>query len=217
MTAKPWSKFYWPDWRDPRLRMCSLAARGLWMDMLSLMHEGVPYGHLLINGVAPSARQLASLVGAAEREVIALLAMLDEAGVFSKTDNGTIYSRRMVRDAERSSRDKANGSMGGNPQLKAGVNPQDKTQKSGARNQESGRVPLSKINGLISHAASSEQAVSREEKRRRWAANITTWLYANEDSDRADQIVEGWQRGEQWAREQFERVDKILKANKGAA
>lgn len=79
------------------------------------------------------------------------------------------------------------------------------------------KVPLAKINGLISHAAASKPNISGEEKRRRWAAKVTTWLYANEQPDRADQIVEAWQRGEGWAQEQFERVSKILQASKGAA
>lgn len=81
------------------------------------------------------------------------------------------------------------------------------------------KVSLQKINGLISHAAASERTISSEEKRRRWAAKVTTWLYQHETADRADQIVEAWQRGEAWADEQFERVSKILHANKskGAA
>jgi hypothetical protein len=44
-------KFYPSDWRsDPMLRLCSLAARGLWMEMMCLMHEAEPYGSLLVNG-----------------------------------------------------------------------------------------------------------------------------------------------------------------------
>ena len=80
----PWMKFYPSDWRaDPALRMCSLAARGLWMEMLSIMHEADPRGSLLINGNAISAKQLASLCGASLRETVALLHELDVAGVFT--------------------------------------------------------------------------------------------------------------------------------------
>jgi hypothetical protein len=82
--------------------MCSLAARGLWADMLALMHEATPYGHLLINGKAPDAKQLAALVGARPGEVQFCLNELDGAGVFSRTAEGVVYSRRMVRDRERS-------------------------------------------------------------------------------------------------------------------
>jgi hypothetical protein len=136
MTA-PWLKFYPSDWRsDPKLRMCSLAARGLWMEMLCLMHEATPRGSLLVNGVPVTERQLATLVGATAREITALVAQLGAAGVFSREDNGTIYSRRMRRDEEKATRDKANGKAGGNPRLKAGVNPLDKAQKLEARSQK---------------------------------------------------------------------------------
>jgi hypothetical protein len=126
----PWMKFFPADWRaDPALRMCSLAARGLWMEMLSIMHEADPRGSLLINGNTISAKQLASLCGATLRETIALLTELEAAGVFSRADDGTIFSRRMKRDDEKAARDKTNGKAGGNPRLNAGVNPPDKAQR----------------------------------------------------------------------------------------
>jgi hypothetical protein len=132
----PWMKFFPADWRaDPALRMCSLAARGLWMEMLSIMHEAAPRGSLLINGNTIGAKQLASLCGATPRETIALLTELEAAGVFGCADDGTIFSRRMKRDDAKAARDKANGKAGGNPCLNAGVNPSDKSQSPEARNQ----------------------------------------------------------------------------------
>ncbi|MCA3268483.1 MAG: hypothetical protein ING19_20760 [Azospirillum sp.] len=153
---QPWMKFFPSDWRaDPALRMCSFAARGLWVDLMTLMHEAEPYGHLLVSGKSPTARQLSGLLGGGLKEIEALLAELEEAGVFSKTDEGVIYSRRMTRDHARAQKDKANGKGGGNPRLKGavkgsdnpplnpGVNPQanpgvevgDKAQKPEARSQ----------------------------------------------------------------------------------
>jgi hypothetical protein len=133
----PWIKFYPTDWRaDPKLRMCSVAARGLWMEMLCLMHEADPRGSLLVNGHAVSDKQLASLAGITCREATGLLTELEANGVFSR-DDGVIYSRRIRRDIEREARDKANGRKGGNPNVKGGVNPQpngqDKAQKLEAR------------------------------------------------------------------------------------
>jgi hypothetical protein len=128
MSVNPWMKFYPTDWRgDAALRSVSFAARGLWMDMLSLMHEADPYGHLLVNGRAPPADRLARMLGGALEEVTQLLDELEEQGVFSRTGDGIIYSRRMVRDYAKAARDKANGSAGGNPNIKrngpVGVNP----------------------------------------------------------------------------------------------
>jgi hypothetical protein len=61
--------------------------------------------------------------------------------VLSREGDGTIFSRRMRRDEARAARDKANGSMGGNPRLQPalkredtpGVEPPDKAQKPEAR------------------------------------------------------------------------------------
>lgn len=117
----PWMKFYPTDWRsDPKLRICSLAARGLWMELLCIMHEANPRGFLVSNGSQLSDKQLAALVGTTTRELNALLNELEAAGVFSRDENGTIYSRRMVRDAERQAKDKANGHLGGAPGIRRG-------------------------------------------------------------------------------------------------
>lgn len=121
--SHPWMKFYPSDWRsDPALRSCSIGARGLWAEIICVMHEATPYGSLLVNGQKVSEKQLASLAGITQRETISMLGELDLAGVFSRQDDGVIFSRRMRRDYERASRDKANGKLGGNKTL-MGVNP----------------------------------------------------------------------------------------------
>jgi len=103
MGKNPWMKFYPTDWRaDPKLRMCSLAARGLWMELIAVAHEASPYGHVLVNGNAPDIAALARMVGVSESEMQSLVDELDRNGVFSRTRSGIIYSRRMVRDAKKS-------------------------------------------------------------------------------------------------------------------
>jgi len=115
---RPWMKWYPSDWRgEPKLRMCSLAARGLWADMISYMHEGQPYGHFTIEGHAPNTAEIAALVSRPLGEVEIALAELDERQVFSRTPDGVIYSRRMVRDEEKARRDHRHGKNGGNPKL----------------------------------------------------------------------------------------------------
>jgi len=124
-VSQPWMKWYPADWRaDPRLRMCSLAARGLWADLLSYMHEGTPYGHLTINGMTPSLADIAALVARPLAEVRKALAELEERQVFSR-EGETIYSRRMVRDNQKATKDRESGKRGGNPALRKGVNPPD--------------------------------------------------------------------------------------------
>lgn len=101
--SAPWLKFYPRDWRgDQALRVVSLAARGLWMEMLCVMHEASPRGHLIIGANAVTADALARSVGAGTAEVQALLDELRNAGVFDQSRNGVILSRRMIADEKRS-------------------------------------------------------------------------------------------------------------------
>ena len=99
MSKNPWFKFCPSDWRgDPKLRMCSIAARGLWIEMMCIMHEAKPYGHLLIEGESVSDAELARAIGMDAGEVETLIAELEKWAVFSRNGKGVIYSRRMVRD-----------------------------------------------------------------------------------------------------------------------
>lgn len=116
--ANPWMKFHPQDWRaDERLRMCSLPARGLWLEMMCIMHRAEKYGFLLIAGKAPTDTQLAFQVGTTPEQVSQLLAELRAAEVYSATSSGVIYSRRMVRDEKKSKINAKNGKKGGEASL----------------------------------------------------------------------------------------------------
>lgn len=159
--SRPWMKFYPVNWRaDPRLRMCSLAARGLWIDLISYMHEGEPYGHLTIDGAKPDINDIAALIGRPVAEVRRALDELESRQVFSRDEGGVIYSRRMVRDKARAEQDSKNGKGGGNPKLKpadnGGVNPPDKTQRLETRDQK-----VSEPNGSGAEPAPPEDPRTR--------------------------------------------------------
>jgi hypothetical protein len=103
--SQPWMKFYPRDWRgDQALRAVSIAARGLWMECLCVMHEASPYGHLVLNGAPVEAPILARMTGTTEEEVKALMAELAQAGVSSVTRGGVVFSRRMVTDFARANK-----------------------------------------------------------------------------------------------------------------
>ena len=166
MTAQPpkqpWMKFYPSDWKsDDAVRICSLGARGLWIEMLCLMHQAAPRGSLLINGKHVSVRQLAGLSGAPVGDIEVFLLELEEAGVFSRDEDGTIYSRRIRRDEAKAAIDRANGLTGGNPGLKKVVNPsnngKDKAQKPEARDQKPEKKDSEPI-GSAAGAAIDEDA-----------------------------------------------------------
>lgn len=117
VLKRPAFQFYPSDWRnDAALQSCSIAARGLWHELLCVMHECTPYGYLAINGVGMDETQAARLVGVSPAEFRKLLAELERFGVFSRTD-GVIYSRRMVKDEHLRETRAAAGRLGGNPNL----------------------------------------------------------------------------------------------------
>ncbi len=123
----PYFPFYAGDWmKDTSLRSVSIAARGLWFEMLCLMHESERRGFLQINGKPPTLEQLARMTGCSTEEASRCLLELETALVFSTTNDGIIYSRRMKRDEEKRRNAIKNGKLGGNPKLKEGVNPRDK-------------------------------------------------------------------------------------------
>jgi hypothetical protein len=113
---RPAFQFYPGDWlRDTALRTCSIGARGLWIDMICFMHEGNPYGHLKVNQKVILPANLAVMCGATLQDIEGWLGELSSAGVFEKTEDGTIYSRRMIRMKSFVKLRAAGGKLGGNP------------------------------------------------------------------------------------------------------
>jgi hypothetical protein len=118
--AHPYIKFYGRDWiGDTALRMCSIDERGLWIDLLCLMMQGEPYGHLAINGRALSDDEVSRTIGLELNTYKGTLYRLMERGIPSKTESGMIFSRRLVRDHERFVVGSISGKKGGgNPRLR---------------------------------------------------------------------------------------------------
>lgn len=101
MSKLPHIQLYPGDWLKDNLAGCSLAAQGLWLRMMFMAHDAERYGYLAMNGSAIPSDFIARKCGCdglAQYET--LLAELDRAGVPSRTPDGVIYSRRMVRDAK---------------------------------------------------------------------------------------------------------------------
>ena len=135
MSKRPSFQFYPSDWRkESGLRLCSIGARGLWIEMLMLMHEGEPYGHLTIQGRPIDPEMLARLIGVDTAPARKMLRELEFNGVFSRTPEGLIFSRRMVRDedarerrAEGGKAGAEHGNKGGSHGSKGGRPPKEKT------------------------------------------------------------------------------------------
>lgn len=148
----PAFQFYPADWlKDPTLRSVSLAARGLWIDLLCLMSESERRGYLQdANGGPLDEKRIARMTGCAPQTAKKLLRELEDCGVFSRTETeGIIYSRRMVRDEQIRQQNRANGSMGGNPALKRSDNPSD--------NRPSNRNPTPSTSSSTSSSLTPEE------------------------------------------------------------
>lgn len=116
----PAIQFYPGDWLRDHVAGCSLAAQGLWLRMMILMHDSERYGYLVMNGSPIPPESIARRCGCdslAHYET--LLTELDSARVPERTKDGLIHSRRMVRDEKKRRLCAAAGRRGGgNPTFK---------------------------------------------------------------------------------------------------
>ena len=96
----PAFQFYPGDWmKDPALRACSCPSRGLWIDMICLMHESPVRGHLVLpTGIPLTNIQLSRIVGLSQEETVEYLTELEMAGVLSIGPVEEYVCKRMVRD-----------------------------------------------------------------------------------------------------------------------
>ncbi len=191
--AQPYLPFYASDWRgDVALRSCSLAARGLWIEMMAIMHEAKPYGHLIIgrkpvtlDDVAPLALQVAAPIADVRRAIIELR----DADVFTVNEDGVIISRRMIRDEKRREADrnrkaeeaaKKAAEAAEKARNSAGI-PDGKPPESGGKSSTDSEI-LPRAGGRDQAKPSLDQAealapLATGRARRSEAAMFGTWLF----------------------------------------
>lgn len=169
----PAFQFYPNDWlSDMNLRMCSVSTRGIWIDLLCLMHKSKKYGFLVqkVDGKWSnmSPKIIQKLTGLTTKRIINGLRELAKNDVIKYDENGLIYSKRMVKDqALRDVRKKA-GSLGGNPVL---LNQTDKQTS----NQKTTPSSLS--------SSSSSSSVKEEAGNSKIIFNRKTWTFENITED----------------------------------
>lgn len=112
-------QFYVGDWRkDPGVQALGYHDRGVWFEMICLMHESEERGKLLLNGAPMPEDALARLLGLDKQILTTTITTLLTYGVTSRCEEtGAIICRRMIRD-ENLRKVRANaGKQGGNPLL----------------------------------------------------------------------------------------------------
>ncbi len=119
MTKKlPAFQFYPGDWlKDPNLRRCTHAAKGVWIDLLCLMFESEERGVLVSSQRAWSDDEIVLAVGGDSAVVRACVQELTLKGVCNRRQDGALYSKRLVRDEHKRLLCIEAGKRGGNPNL----------------------------------------------------------------------------------------------------
>lgn len=118
-----WIKFSVKDWlNDRKLQRSSLAAQGLWINMICLMADkdfnSADYGRLAETGHDDASRpmttdELAGWVFSTKEEVEPLLKELEDRHIYSVDADGYIFSRRLLRDRDVFLKASAAGAKGG--------------------------------------------------------------------------------------------------------
>lgn len=110
----PHIQFYVGDWRkDMAIQSLSYHHRGVWFELLLLMHCSEQRGRLTVNGRPMSNSSLARLLGLGVEEAKDAIDVLIASGVASRDATGTIVNRRMVREEELRRKRAEAGRVGG--------------------------------------------------------------------------------------------------------
>lgn len=114
----PAIQFYPADWRkDIGVQSLSFNDRGIWFEMLCVMHESEERGKLIQQGKPLSYASIARIIGCDLRVFKKALNNILNAGVAS-LEGEVIICRRMLRDDHLVKVRRECGKLGGNPNLK---------------------------------------------------------------------------------------------------
>jgi hypothetical protein len=152
----PSIQFYPGDWKkDPGVQSLPFHDRGVWFEIMLLMHESTERGKLLLNGKPMPNEALARQLGLDNQILESSLTKILDYGVASKDENGALINRRMVRDEEIRKIHKKCGKMGGNPAL---VNQMDNQTTTPQVNQKP--TPSSSSSSSSSSSDNTEEVAS---------------------------------------------------------
>jgi hypothetical protein len=113
-VSLPHIAFYPGDWRkDIAVQSLSYHHRGIWFEILMLMHCSEQRGRLVLAGKPMPNDAVARLLGLTEQEASNTMEILVASGVASRELDGTLYCRRMIREEERKAKLRSNASKGG--------------------------------------------------------------------------------------------------------
>jgi hypothetical protein len=101
MPKLPSIQLYPSDWLRDEIAGCSIAAQGLWLRIMFVMHDATPYGYAVDrHGIPLTNSVLARRCGVSQKQLTILLRELVGASVIKYDSSQRIYSQRMVNDAK---------------------------------------------------------------------------------------------------------------------
>lgn len=166
LTDQPYLPLYVDDWmNNNKLKMCSLEARGLMIQIMCAMHKSDKYGEVLLNQkfkqtdnqIKNFAFQLARLCASSFDEVIKpFTELLEEEVLEIEADN--IICRRMVKDANISLKRSQAGKAGGKATQEKDKNPANFAEAKGEAKDRQNPV-----NG-IEHVNENESVFKKEKE-----------------------------------------------------
>lgn len=151
MMKMPAMQFYPADWRkDLAVQALDFFDRGVWFEILCLMHESSERGVLLLNNSPMPDSVLARLLGLDNQILTTTLTKLLTYGVARRREcDSAIYSKRMVDDERLCQVRRNAGKMGGNPKLlkqnqttrvKQSPTPSSSSSSSSTNNKDAGDI-----------------------------------------------------------------------------
>lgn len=191
MAKLPAFQFYPGDWlKDPNLRRCTHAAKGVWMDILCLMFESQERGVLITAQRAWSDEEIALAVGGDSTTVMACVQELTLKGVAYRRADGALYSKRLIRDEQKRKLCVAAGKRGGNPNLTGTLKGAPKGEVKGPPNREptpsasssSSDEEIKKEAGINGKPHNLNEALAYAEKLPGYEPDIVKHWYACRDS-----------------------------------
>ncbi len=162
MTRLPWFKFYWIDWlSDSKIRRCSLAARGLLIELLCLMADSEERGYLITGNKPWSNDDIAKAVVGPTETIPKLIEELLKSKALERDSRGALIYPDMAHDASVSAA-RSKASKGNKSETKDEQN----ADKTSTKPKEKGhKVPasplvLSSISSSISDKVSEAASIS---------------------------------------------------------
>ena len=172
MNKQPAFQFYPGDWRkDPGVQALDYEYRGIWLEILLLMHESEERGKLLLNGNPMPDEALARLLGLDKQKVNQAITTLLEYGVASRCpETGALMNRRMYRDEQIRQKRRQAGQKGGNPNLV---------------NQKSSNIDNQKVNQSIKQKPTPSSSSSSSSSNKKESESVAR----ARDSDPPDSVA----------------------------